>query len=65
MKYDEVIMEVVSKGRVIGHFIRKRTAEEYSKDYWRLCNIKKQFNKMVKGSTNSFKTPMIDTKKDE
>ncbi len=61
-KYDQKIMDVVCNGKKVGELIRKRTAEEYAKEYWELRKIRMEFYKMINNSKNTFRTPIIGEK---
>ena len=61
-KYDEKIMDFVHNGEKIGELVRRRTAEEYSKEYWELRKIRKMFYESVKSCKNTFRTPIIKNK---
>jgi hypothetical protein len=52
-------MDVTVNGKKIGEIIQKRSAEQYAKEYWLLCELRKFFKEAFENSKNVFKTPII------
>jgi hypothetical protein len=61
-KYDKKIMDIVVDGVKKGELIKKRTAEEYSKEHWELARIKRLFYQSIESCKNKFKTPIFESK---
>tara|TARA_R100000951_G_scaffold116766_1_gene130580 strand:+ start:19612 stop:19809 length:198 start_codon:yes stop_codon:yes gene_type:complete len=63
-KYDKIVQPVWVNGEIVGHFVQKRTAEEYAHDMWALAAFRKAFYKQMEGAT-SYRVPIIGEVEDE
>jgi len=62
-KYDVVLGPATANGKVLGVWVRPRTARQAAEERWNAALLRKQWAEHVASAKNSFRTPIFGDQK--